>query len=58
MTIHVPAVNGEPAEAALEASLPDALPVLPLRDTVAFPDTMLPLARPDDTVRRVRIEEP
>jgi ATP-dependent Lon protease len=44
MTIHVPAVNGEPAEAALEASLPEALPVLPLRDSVPFPDTMLPLA--------------
>jgi ATP-dependent Lon protease len=44
MTIHVPAVNGEPAEAALEARLPEALPVLPLRDSVAFPDTMLPLA--------------
>ena len=27
-----------------EPQLPEALPVLPLRDTVAFPDTMLPLA--------------
>jgi ATP-dependent Lon protease len=49
MTIHVPAVNGDPAEAAAavaasEAPLPEALPVLPLRDSVAFPDTMLPLA--------------
>jgi ATP-dependent Lon protease len=49
MTIHVPAVNGEPADAApaeaeLDARLPEALPVLPLRDTVAFPDTLLPLA--------------
>jgi ATP-dependent Lon protease len=44
MTIHIPAVNGEPAEAVLDARLPDALPVLPLRDSVAFPETMLPLA--------------
>jgi len=48
MTIHVPAVDGDSAEAAAaaaaEAPLPDALPVLPLRDSVAFPDTMLPLA--------------
>ena len=49
MTIHVPAVNGDPADAAAaaaasEASLPEALPVLPLRDSVPFPDTMLPLA--------------
>jgi ATP-dependent Lon protease len=45
MTIHVPAVDGEPAaEAALEQRLPEALPVLPLRDSVAFPETMIPLA--------------
>ena len=49
MTIHVPTVNGDPADAAVavavsEAELPEALPVLPLRDSVAFPDTMLPLA--------------
>jgi ATP-dependent Lon protease len=42
MTIHIPSVDGEWAEA--EPQLPQALPVLPLRDTVAFPDTMLPLA--------------
>jgi ATP-dependent Lon protease len=44
MTIHVPVVNGDPAEAAVPVGLPDALPVLPLRDSVAFPDTMMPLA--------------
>jgi ATP-dependent Lon protease len=44
MTIHVPAVNGDPAEAVAPQRLPEALPVLPLRDSVAFPDTMLPLA--------------
>jgi len=44
MTVHVPAVNGDPVEVAREAALPDALPVLPLRDSVPFPDTMMPLA--------------
>ena len=44
MTIHIPSVDGEPAEAGVNPPLPDALPVLPLRDSVAFPDTMLPLA--------------
>ncbi len=44
MTIHVPVGSGGPVEAELEARLPDALPVLPLRDSVAFPDTMMPLA--------------
>jgi len=34
------------AESAIRAAqpLPDALPVLPLRDTVTFPDTVMPLA--------------
>jgi ATP-dependent Lon protease len=44
MTIHIPSVDGEPAEAGVQAQLPEALPVLPLRDSVAFPDTMIPLA--------------
>jgi ATP-dependent Lon protease len=44
VTVHLPSVDGEPAEAALEARLPEALPVLPLRDSVAFPETMMPLA--------------
>jgi ATP-dependent Lon protease len=44
MTIHVPVVNGDPTEAVVPAGLPDALPVLPLRDSVAFPETMMPLA--------------
>jgi len=44
MTVHVPSVDGEPVETQPQPELPQALPVLPLRDTVAFPDTMLPLA--------------
>jgi ATP-dependent Lon protease len=37
---------GEPLEIEVPSSptLPDALPVLPLRETVAFPDTLTPLA--------------
>jgi ATP-dependent Lon protease len=44
MTIHIPSVDGEPTEVEVQATLPDALPVLPLRDSVAFPDTVMPLA--------------
>jgi ATP-dependent Lon protease len=44
MTIQIPSVNGEPAQVEVQATLPEALPVLPLRDSVAFPDTMMPLA--------------
>jgi len=44
MTIHIPSVDGEPTEVEVQATLPDTLPVLPLRDSVAFPDTVMPLA--------------
>jgi ATP-dependent Lon protease len=44
MTIHIPSVDGEPTEVEVHATLPEALPVLPLRDSVAFPDTVMPLA--------------
>jgi len=44
MTIHIPSVDGEGAETQAQPQLPQALPVLPLRDSVAFPETMLPLA--------------
>ena len=44
MTIHIPGAGTEPSEAGLQAELPEALPVLPLRESVAFPDTMMPLA--------------
>ena len=38
-------VDTQDAEAAIRASesLPEAMPVLPLRDTVAYPDTLAPL---------------
>ena len=44
MSIHIPSSNGEPAEAAVRTALPDLLPVLPLRDSVPFPETLSPLA--------------
>jgi ATP-dependent Lon protease len=44
MSIHVPSANGEPTEAAVRTSLPGALPILPLRDSVPFPETLTPLA--------------
>ena len=38
--------QGEPGgeEVVVGGALPDALPVLPLKDAVAFPDTLTPLA--------------
>ncbi|HEX2231762.1 MAG TPA: endopeptidase La [Thermoleophilaceae bacterium] len=44
MSIHIPSENGEPAEIAVQGSLPEALPILPLRDSVPFPETLTPLA--------------
>ncbi len=44
MSIHIPSADGEAAQAVVRTALPDALPVLPLRDTVPFPDTLTPLA--------------
>ncbi len=43
MSIHI-AQPGDEGAAAQELELPQALPVLPLRDSVAFPDTLTPLA--------------
>ncbi|MEA2443308.1 MAG: ATP-dependent Lon protease, partial [Thermoleophilales bacterium] len=43
MTIHI-AQPGEEEELAISATLPTGLPVLPLKDTVAFPNTLTPLA--------------
>jgi ATP-dependent Lon protease len=43
MTIEI-ARPGDADTSAPERSLPDGLPVLPLKDTVIFPDTLAPLA--------------
>jgi len=44
MSIHIPSGDGEPREAAIRTRLPEALPILPLRDSVPFPETLTPLA--------------
>jgi ATP-dependent Lon protease len=44
VSIHIPSSDGEAAEAAVRTTLPEALPILPLRDSVAFPETLTPLA--------------
>jgi ATP-dependent Lon protease len=44
MSIHIPASEGEAVTAEVKTSLPDALPVLPLRETVPFPEALTPLA--------------
>jgi ATP-dependent Lon protease len=44
MSIQIPSANGEPAEATVRTALPETLPVLPLRETVPFPETLTPLA--------------
>jgi ATP-dependent Lon protease len=44
VTINIPSPGGDAGQAALRTSLPEALPVMPLRDAVAFPETLMPLA--------------
>jgi ATP-dependent Lon protease len=44
VSIHIPASEGEAATAVVRTSLPEALPVLPLRDSVPFPEALTPLA--------------
>ena len=44
MSIHIPSAEGEAATAEVRSNLPDALPVLPLRESVAFPEALMPLA--------------
>ena len=44
MSIHIPSADGEAAHAVVRASLPNELPILPLRDSVPFPETLTPLA--------------
>jgi ATP-dependent Lon protease len=44
VSIHIPSGNGEAQEAVIRTSLPEALPILPLRESVPFPETLTPLA--------------
>jgi len=45
VSIDIPSTNGETLEVPVATSrLPEVLPVLPLRDSVAFPETLIPLA--------------
>ena len=44
MSIHIPSSEGEVVTAEVRSNLPDALPVLPLRESVAFPEALMPLA--------------
>jgi ATP-dependent Lon protease len=44
VSIHIPSREGEAVTAEVKATMPNALPVLPLIDTVVFPDTLTPLA--------------
>ena len=45
MSIQIPSGNGQQTAAPdVKAALPDALPILPLIDTVPFPETLTPLA--------------
>jgi ATP-dependent Lon protease len=44
VSIHIPSVDGEAQEAIVRSRLPEQLPVLPLRESVPFPETLTPLA--------------
>src|SRR5207248_4110682 len=44
MSIHIAQPGGPPQEVELGSALPKVLPVLPLKDSVPFPDTLTPLA--------------
>jgi len=44
VSIEIPAVEGEAQDVEVGSRLPAALPVLPLKDTVPFPETLTPLA--------------
>jgi ATP-dependent Lon protease len=44
VSIHIPSADGEAAGAAVRTTLPTVLPILPLRDSVPFPETLTPLA--------------
>src|SRR5213592_2765862 len=51
--IEIPQSEGEAQDVAVQHRLPPALPVLPLKDSVPFPDTLTPLAVGQD--RSVRL---
>ncbi|HYZ29308.1 MAG TPA: endopeptidase La [Thermoleophilaceae bacterium] len=53
MSIHIAQPGAEVHELQLGSALPPALPVLPLKDSVPFPDTLTPLAVGQD--RSVRL---
>jgi ATP-dependent Lon protease len=53
VSIHIAQPGGEIHELELGSTLPGALPVLPLKDSVPFPDTLTPLAVGQD--RSVRL---
>jgi ATP-dependent Lon protease len=42
--IEIPSGNGQPQELEVQTKLPDELPILPLKDSVPFPETLTPLA--------------
>ncbi|MGI8749440.1 MAG: LON peptidase substrate-binding domain-containing protein, partial [Thermoleophilaceae bacterium] len=44
MSIEIPAAEGEARDVEIGSGLPAALPVLPLKDSVPFPETLTPLA--------------
>ncbi len=44
MSIHIPSGDGEFQEVPVGSGLPDELPVLPLRESVPFPNMLIPLA--------------
>jgi ATP-dependent Lon protease len=44
VSIHIPSSEGEVATAQVRSNLPEALPVLPLRESVPFPEALMPLA--------------
>jgi ATP-dependent Lon protease len=44
VSIHIPSSEAGAVTATVGTSLPEALPILPLRDSVPFPETLTPLA--------------
>ena len=44
MSIHIPSAEGEAATAEVRSNMPEVLPVLPLRESVPFPEALMPLA--------------